>query len=104
MAGFNGAKQSSSPFDHRGSIMEEIGCMGCTSVDNYDQESSLGSISNNISLETEHVRNTFTSERNEEDDDENTLEDSPFVPKLNNESLIENTTNRFFSAGPYIYG
>ena len=96
MACFNKAKQSSSPSDHHGIIIEENEYMGSTSIDNYDQESSLGNISNDISLETEHVGNIFTDERNEDDNDEITLEDFPFVPKLNNESSIEDATNRCF--------
>ena len=99
MACFNGTKQSSSPSDHHGSIMEEIEYMDSTRVDNYDQESSLGNIRDDIALETEHARSTFIDERNEDHEDDITLEDSPFVSKLNNERSIKDATNGYFQRG-----
>ena len=75
MASFDRAKQSSSPSDHHGSIMEEIEYMGSTSVDIHDQESSLGNINDVISVETEHIGSTFIDKPNEYHDNEITLQD-----------------------------
>ena len=99
MAFFINAKQSSCPSDHHGSMMKEINYMCSTSVGNYDQESLLGNIRDDVLLEIEHVRNTIIDERNEDNDDDIILEDSSFVPKINDESSIEDATNRSFQQG-----
>ena len=73
--------------------------MGSTSVDIHDIESISGNISDEISGETEHDRSTCINERNEYHDNEITLEDSPFISKLNDESSIEDATNCCFQCG-----
>ena len=99
MASFDRENQSSSPSDHCDEIMEAIEYMGSTSVDIHDIESISGNISDEISGETEHDGSTCINERNEYHDNEITLEDSPFIPKLNDESSIEDATNRCFQRG-----
>ena len=59
----------------------------------------LGIISNDISVETGHARSTFFDERDEYHGDVINLEDLPFISKLNNESSIEDATNRCFQRG-----
>ena len=73
--------------------------MGSISVDNHNQKSPLGNISDAISLETEHIRITFIDKPNGDNDDDIPLEDSPFVPKLNDKLSIEDATNRCFQRG-----
>ena len=58
-------------------------------------------MSNDILEETEHVGSTFTDERNEYHDNKISLEDLPFIPKLNGESSIKEALIVVFSMFRY---
>ena len=49
-----------------------------------------------MSGETEHISNTCIIDQSEFCDDESTLDDYPFISKLNNEASIENAAIHYF--------
>ena len=65
----------------------------------HDVESTFGNISVDMSRGTEHVGKICIIDQNEYHDDKSTLDFFLFIPKLNNEVSIEDTTIRCIQCG-----